>query len=133
MFIIYLIIILLIIATSNPNERRTDQYFLKNLSPTKLISLFMSMKFLFTHKHFALSSKDVNTILDRLVLDAFIARLSAWSFESANILLAKRKKCACVLFCTSRSEDCNNFQRDSLYLYLRKYCKINRKGPMNKF
>lgn len=133
MLIIYLIIILLIKPIANLNERRKDRHYLKNLSRIKLISLFMKVKFLFTHKHFALSSKDVNTIHDRSTLDAFIARPSAWSFESANILLAKRKKCACVLFCTSRSEDCYNFQRNSLYLYVRKYCKINGKGPMNKF
>ncbi len=133
MFLTYLIIIFLIKVTDNPNERRKDSLSLRKLSPTKLISLFMKVKFLFPHKHFALSSIEVNTIYDRSTLDAFIARLSAWSLESANILLAKREKCACVLFCTSRSEDCYNFQRNSLCLYIRKYCKIDRKGPMNKF
>ncbi len=46
--------------------------------------------------------------ISRKFLDAFIARLTAWSLESANILLVHRKTrlCVCVQFCTARSEDC---------------------------
>lgn len=134
MFLIYLIIIL------QKNKIKIPEYIggervvfhWKDLNPMESISLFILVKFLFAHKNFALYLMHVITINGRIVLEAFIARLSAWLFESANILLAKRKTYTCVQFCKSRSEDCYNFLRDSLFCTCLEFCKINRGESMNK-
>ncbi len=61
----------------------------------------------------------------RIFLDAFIARLTAWSLESANILLVHRKTrlCVCIKFCTARSEDCFLLHKRLTFLRTLRYLK----------
>jgi hypothetical protein len=132
MLLIYLIIILQQNKNNVPEYMGGEKvvFHWNDLNLMEPISLFVLVKFRLAHKNFALYLMHVFTINGRKVLEAFIARLSAWSFESANILLAKRETCACIQFCKSRSEDCYNFIRNSLFSTCLKFCKINRGESM---
>ena len=136
MLIIYIIIIFNInkISSLLYTGGQISTIHWKNINPIKAILLFSIVEFHFDRKNFALDLMHTITTNDRKALDAFIARLSAWSYESANILLAKRETWInTVQFCTSRSEDCYNFLRNSLFsLCIKSFCEISRGESMNK-